>query len=309
MPIHLLDRRILFVTGKGGVGKSSVSLALGLLAARRGRRTIVAEVSSHEHLQRAFGHDGRRFEEVELGPGLFTISIDPEHAMEEYLRVKAGPIGQVLGHTRLFQALTMATPGMRELLTVGKIWELAQPERRTRDGVPYDLVIADAPSTGHGIGLIRAPRTFAEIARMGPIHHQGSTIAKTLADREFTAIAAVCTPEEMPVNETVALHEELVGYGLDLDAVAVNACYAERFADAELPVLTGALAGAELPRTRAALRAALSERARADVQAQQLDRLEQVLPGKLIRLPFLFAPAIGPAQLDALADALEDQLA
>ena len=108
----------------------------------------------------------------------------------------------------------MATPGMRELLSMGKVWELAQLERRTHGAAPYDLVIVDAPATGHGVGILRTPRTFAEIARVGPIAHQGATIAATIADPEFTAVVAVATAEEMPVNETLALHEAINEDGL-----------------------------------------------------------------------------------------------
>ena len=115
----LLDRRLIFVTGKGGVGKSTVATALGLHAARSGRRTIVAELASQERVRRTFSQTGETFEEVELADGLYTISIDPESAMEEYLRVKTGALGQALGASRLFQAFAMATPGMRELLSVG----------------------------------------------------------------------------------------------------------------------------------------------------------------------------------------------
>jgi len=167
----LLDKRLVFVTGKGGVGKSTVATALGLLAARQGLRTIVAELASQERVQGVFSDDGERepFRELELAPGLFTISIDPQHAMEEYLRVKVGPFGQMLGASRLFQAFAMATPGMRELLSIGKVWELAQLDRRTRGAAPYDLVIVDAPATGHGVGLLRTPKTFAEIARVTPV--------------------------------------------------------------------------------------------------------------------------------------------
>ena len=115
---ELFDRRLIFVTGKGGVGKSTVATALGLVAARRGLRTIVAELASQERVQGLFGENDAReqFRELELAPGLFTISIDPQRAMEEYLRVKAGPFGHALGSSRLFQAFAMATPGMRELL-------------------------------------------------------------------------------------------------------------------------------------------------------------------------------------------------
>ena len=111
--------------------------------------------------------------------------------MDEYLRIKTGRLGQALGSSRLFQAFAMATPGMRELLSIGKVWELAQLERQTR-AAAYDLVVVDAPATGHGIGILRTPRTFADIARVGPIARQGRTIATTIADPGFTAVVAVC---------------------------------------------------------------------------------------------------------------------
>src|SRR5829696_2988319 len=130
----LLDKRLLFVTGKGGVGKSTVAAALGLVAARRGLRTIVAEIAGQDRLARALARDGAGggFEETELAPGLSTISIDPQHALNEYLRLQmpARPMADLLTSSRMFQYFTAATPGMRELVTIGKVWELAQLERR-----------------------------------------------------------------------------------------------------------------------------------------------------------------------------------
>src|SRR5439155_2876813 len=178
----------------------TVSTALGMLAARQGLRTIVAELASQEHVQRAFEQEGERFSELELAPDLYTISIEAQAAMEEYLTVKTGTLGQMLGSSKLFNAFAMATPGMREMLSIGKVWELAQLERQTSGAAPYDFVVVDAPATGHGVGILRTPRTFAEIARVGPIARQGRKIAATLVDREFTGIVAVATPGEMPVN-------------------------------------------------------------------------------------------------------------
>ncbi len=301
----LLDRRLIFVTGKGGVGKSTVAIALGLLAARRGLRTIVAELGSQERVQRAFDHKGSHFRELEIAPGLFTISIDPQHAMEEYLRVKTGPVGQALGGTRLFHVFAMATPGMRELLSIGKVWELAQLQRRTRGAAPYDLVIVDAPATGHGVGILRTPRTFAEIARVGPIAHQGRTIAATIADRDFTGVIAVTTAEEMPVNETLALDEALAEDGLGLDAVIVNALYPERFNRREAKQLTTALGQTNGGIARGAISAALSEHARGARQREQRDRLAGELGRELIELPYLFADRLAEGELEALADTLE----
>lgn len=304
----LLDKRLVFVTGKGGVGKSTVAISLGLLAARRGLRTIVAELASQERVQGLFEQSPAQFREVELAPGLFTISIDPQLAMEEYLRVKGGTLGQALGSSRVFQAFAMATPGMRELLSIGKVWELAQLDRRTRGASPYDIVIVDAPATGHGIGLLRTPRTFADIARVGPIAHQGRTIAETIADHDFTGVVAVATPEEMPVNETLVLHEELARDELPLDLVIVNALYPARFQSEEIAALAAALARTRSTVARSALRAALSEHARAATQRDQRDRLRAEVNGRLAELPYLFTDRLGLGELELLAGALEAAL-
>jgi anion-transporting ArsA/GET3 family ATPase len=303
----LLKRRLIFVTGKGGVGKSTVATALGMLAARRGLRTIVAELGSQDRVQRSFDYRGAHFHELNLAPDLFTISIDPQQAMDEYLRIKTGPVGHTMGSTKIFQAFAMATPGLRELLSVGKVWELAQLERQTKQAT-YDLVVVDAPATGHGLGLLRTPRTFAEIARVGPIARQAGTIAATIADPDFTAVLAVATAEEMPVNETIALRDALTEDGLGLDAVVVNALYPERFADGELDRLTQAIARIESLPGRGALRAALSEQSRVQTQQHQIRRLEGELDLPLVRLPYLFAEDIGLPELELLTDELEASL-
>jgi anion-transporting ArsA/GET3 family ATPase len=289
-----------------------VTTALGLLAAARGRRTIVAELASQHRVGETFQRSGETFEEIELADGLFTISIDPESAMEEYLRVKTGAVGQALGSSRLFQAFAMATPGMRELLSIGKAWELAQLRRRTSGAAVYDLVIVDSPAAGHGLGILRTPRTFAEIARVGPIAHQAKTIAATIADRGFTSVIAVSTASEMPVSETLWLNEALNADGLELDAVIVNALYPDRFSDAEREQLELAHGRSRSPLTSAALGAALSEHARARSQSEQLRRLSDGLGAggpPLVTLPYLFAEAIGPVELQRLADALVEPAA
>jgi anion-transporting ArsA/GET3 family ATPase len=289
------------------VGKSTVAIALGLLAARRGMRTIVAELSSQSRVQDAFDREAEHFREVQVGPRLFAISIDPQHAMEEYLRVKVGALGHVLSSSRPFHAFAMATPGMRELLSLGKVWELAQLQRRTQGGIPYDLVIVDAPATGHGVALLRTPKTFADIARVGPVAHQARTIAATIADRRFTGVVAVATPEEMPVTETLNLYDSLRRDGMRLDAVIVNALYPERFDEDEVAELELALEGCQSPLARSALRAALSEHARALTQQEQEDRLREGLPIPLIELPHVFADELGRAELNILTDALEGE--
>lgn len=304
----LLDKRLIFVTGKGGVGKSTVAIALGLTAARRGKRAMVAELSSQERAQRLFGHQPERFRETQLAPGLFTISVDPEHAMDEYLRVKLGAVGHALAASRLFQAFAMATPGMRELLSIGKVWELAQLERRSHGASPYDLVIVDAPATGHGVGLLRTPRTFAEIARVGPIAHQGRVIAETIADRQFTGVVAVTTPEEMPVNETLSLAKMLELDGPGLDLVVLNALYPERFDGDEIGGLQEALGRTRSRAARSALKAALSEHTRGRAQREQATRLRGEISQPIAELPYLFAERLGEREIESLSEALEAEL-
>ncbi len=295
MSPELFSHRLIFVTGKGGVGKTTVALALGLAAAAAGRRTIVADIQGSGDQQ-----------EAELAPGLFRLSVDPQSAMDEYLLVKVpGPAAQLLRQSRLFAAFAMATPGMRELLCMGKLWELAQFERRTPDADAYDLVVVDAPASGHGAAILRTPRTFADIAQVGPIAHQAQTIAATLRDPEFTAVVAVSTAEEMPVNETLELREALATGPdpLELQAVILNARYPDRFTTAQASAIAAALARTPAPAdgVRSALSVALTEHARARREAAQAQRLSAAFGPRLLTLPYLFEPAIELPQLRRLA--------
>ena len=144
----------------------------------QGKRTIVCEVAAQEHASHAFHRGQVGFHEVALKPNLWAISIDPDHSMREYvlLQLKVpGDARPALQEPHL-QLPGRGHPGSRELVTIGKIWELAQLDRKTKKGQKYDLVIVDAPATGHGIGFLQTPRTFANIARVGPIRSQAERL-------------------------------------------------------------------------------------------------------------------------------------
>ena len=299
----LLEKRLVIVTGKGGVGKSTVSLAMGLSATARGKRAIVCEVSSQEHTSRVFRRAEVGFHEVEMTDGLWTISIDPDEAMREYLliQLKVRAMRDLLVRSRAFTYLAAATPGLKELVTIGKIWELAQLDRKTQQGRKYDLVIVDAPATGHGIGFLQTPRTFANLARVGPIRSQAEALERFILDQRRTGVAIVALPEEMPVNESASLEQGLTEeVGVSVDRVYMNGLYPERFSDGDVTRLEGAAENGGA--VRAACRAALSQSRRAASQREQLARLEEMVSAPVRTLPFLFEPELGIEQIRELAE-------
>jgi anion-transporting ArsA/GET3 family ATPase len=312
---RLLDKRLVFVTGKGGVGRSTVAMALGLVAARRGKRTIIAEVAGQERVSRVFsGEQPEHGREIEVADGLWAISIDPEHAIREYLQiqVRVKAVAELLSHSRMFQYFAAATPGMAELVTMGKVWELAQPERKVKRADRYDVVIVDAPATGHGVAIMRAPKTFADVARVGPIAHQGNRIHATITDRAITGVVAVALPEEMPVNETGLLQSQLrSALGLDIDLLVANGVYPQRFdaADAvRLAAELGEPGGLADGPARSALRAALAAHGRAASHREQIERLVALTGREAVELPFLFESEFGLSAYERLSVTLDGAL-
>lgn len=304
----ILDKRLVLVTGKGGVGRTTVAAALGLAAARRGKRTVVCEVAEQERLAGIFGASAAGHSEVELASNLFALSVDPERAKEEWLRyqLKSRTLAGALGGSRLFQYLTAAAPGLSELVTIGKVWDLAQLERRTGGSV-FDLAIVDAPATGHGLAMLTAPRTFASVARFGPVGRQAETIDRFLRDQASTGVLVTALPEEMPVNETIeferSLREEL---GMGVDRIVVNAVHPTRFNTDEARRLEAVEGGSSA--ARAAVAAALSEHRRARAEHAQVRRLRRAAQAPVTTLPRVFEPELGRSDLERLSAELERRL-
>ena len=314
MTVDLLDRRLLFVTGKGGTGKTSVTAALSLLAAQRGARVLACEVDAKGDVADFFESSPVGFRPRELQPRLFAMSMSTEESLQEYLRVqlRLPAMARIGPLARAFDFVATAAPGVREILTVGKL----AYEVRERH---FDLVVADAAASGHVIGQLVAPKAIDDLVRVGPVHHQTGWMLDILGDPALTGVVVVTTPEEMPVNETI----ELVGRvrretDVDVAAIVVNRVLPELFShsDEELferlrqPALAGIVAeaaGGPVDEVFEAARLAVTLRR---TRAGHLERLIEAVGGDtpLLFVPYLFARGHGLRTTAQTAAALSAEL-
>jgi anion-transporting ArsA/GET3 family ATPase len=307
----LLDRKLLFVTGKGGVGKSTVAAALALLAAERGKKTLVCEFDAKGNLADFFESGPTRFQPREVAPRLFAMSMDPEESLKEYLTLQLRlPLMARIGPlARIFEFVATAAPGVREILTVGKVvWEVRESH--------WDLVVVDASATGHIVGQLTAPQAINELVQVGAIRQQTDWLVEILSDATRTGLVIVATPEEMPVNETIELAERLERETVvDLAAVIVNRVLPELFGRGEEEVFERVAGGSELSELVSADVTAIVEASRLAVtlrrsRAEHLERLREGLPGDLalLYLPYLFVRSHGMRSTRQAAEALAAEL-
>jgi len=212
MNLHdILDKKLLIVSGKGGVGKTSVAASLGLLAAKAGKKTLIAEINAAERIAEIFDIKPIGYHETPLSLNLFAINIDPKTAFEEYIveQIHSKKIFNLVFENRFVRSFLDATPGLNELLEIGKIWSLSDRENKPEDkNTVYDLIIVDAPSTGHGLAFLEVPRIVADAVRVGPLKTKSELILKLIQDPQKTLLLLVSLAEEMPVNETLEMLEK-----------------------------------------------------------------------------------------------------
>jgi anion-transporting ArsA/GET3 family ATPase len=294
--MSLLTKRLLIVTGKGGVGKSIVAAALGLACAARGRRTVVAELNGQQRLARLFalagdgGHEPRP-----AAPNLEVLSIDPQHALERELAAQL-PLGAITGRladTRAVATVAQAAPGLRELLALSMIRNLLATH--------HDTVVLDAPATGHATGLLAVPRTIAGIARVGPVRQRAESLVRLLEDGRQTAVVLVSTPEELAVSETLEAWERLAATRVACAGTIANGVLQPLFepGDEEALAVVGEDAG---PAAQSAVSAARARIARTAAERDLLRRL----PSLLAELPLIPGEAApGRVETTELATLLE----
>jgi hypothetical protein len=289
----LLDHRLIVLTGKGGTGKTALSCLLAEAARQAGRRVLLVETAAIESIAAIFepdprplGYDGR-----ELRPGLHALHIDPHEALADYVRLQVGlpMITDRVLRSDTFRQLLEAAPGWRELIILGKIWHLEQ--KTDRAGRPvYDLLIVDAPATGHGLTFLDVPRVVQLAVRAGPLARHASWVEALVHDRKRTLLLPVTLPEDLPVLET----KELVDRARDdidiaVDRILVNQMpvHHDREISDDLALLPTDLDFECLP-TIPAMRAMLEHGAR----RAALARDQRARVSALCNLPVIDVPAL-----------------
>ncbi len=281
----MIDKRLIIVSGKGGVGKSALSAALALLAQRRGLRVLAMELGSPGGLSSHFATGPLEFQPREVRPGLHAMRMVRSDALLEYMAIQLGVRGIIrFGPVaRAFDVLATTAPGIREIVTIGKaIWEV----RADR----WDVVIADAPPTGQIGSYLRAPQTVRELVPSGKVRAEADLMREALRDPSHTGLALVTIPEELPTTES----KETLGWISDRDLVSKPTIIANRI----LNELAPGDAGSELVAATAELHRSL--------WAEQQEWLEALPPD--IKIPYLFG-VFTPGEVAAhLTDVLEDVL-
>ena len=310
----LLDRRLLFVTGKGGVGKSTIAASLALLAAEEGKKTLVCEVDAKGNLADFFESGETSFAARELQPNLWAMSMNTEESLKEYLslQLKIPLIARIGPIARTFDFIANAAPGVKEILTVGKL----AYEVRERN---YDLVVVDAVASGHIVGQLTAPQGINELVQVGVVRHQTQWMLDILNDPAQTGVVIVSAPEEMPVAETIELAGRLgAETSVDLAAVVVNRVLPELFTEREEPLfealrlpdtvarINQAIGGDVRPILDAAELAVTLRRSRAEHLDTLRGALDPSLP--LLYVPYLFTRTHGARATRRVAELLADEL-
>jgi anion-transporting ArsA/GET3 family ATPase len=307
----LLSRHVQFVVGKGGVGKTTTAVALALVAARAGKRVLLIELEPGGRTSAFLGRSAPASYEASRTPsGVWTLAIDGRASLEEYLQLVV-PVRRVLAaifHSKIYQYFVAAAPGLKELMAIGKVWYEA--DRREGDASPtWDVIVVDAPATGHSLQYLRMPGAAREAFGPGLVRQEAGRVHALLADPTQTAVHLVTTAEEMPVTETVETYETLRDeLQLPVGMLVVNRVH--RGVEAG-DVLARMEAGAEpLDLVERAVinevaGRAHEENAWAAINRLEMERLRVAVPVPTCVIPELYVEEFGSADVRRVAELLE----
>src|SRR5215470_1026666 len=306
----LFTRRLLVVVGKGGVGKTTVACALGLEAVRRGRSVLLCEVDGVARAPQLLGAEpGALGQAVPTRAGVSVMAVEGKAALAEYLSmiIPVKRLLQSVFKSQLYQYFVAAAPGLKELMTIGKIWYEAERVDEDTGTRRWDHIVLDAPATGHGLQYLRMPAAARNAFEIGLVHREAQRLVELLTDPRRTAVNLVTTAEEMPVNETVSMYRALrEDLRMPTGLLFVNRMHDGGLLSADAERLASAAARSRDDKERRLLQA-VAVRAQQEIgwtalNARYRARLAAEVDMPMVELPFLFAEEFGFAELRALAE-------
>jgi anion-transporting ArsA/GET3 family ATPase len=301
----LLGKRLVVFTGKGGTGKSTLSAALALAAASQGMKVLVCEVTARERVSELFGSEPAGTELRQLRPHLWAVHVRPREAMHEYgvMKLRSETIYNLVFERKVVRYFLKAAPSLAEITMLGKVCWHAAKDVDYRGQPTWDLVILDAPATGHGLTLLTVPEVFLGLVTEGPLAADMTWMQALLRDPARTSVCVTALPEEMPVNEAIELRAALQQHRLPVGPVFLNSAFATRFTRAERSAV--AMAG---PLLSAAGEAADAHEARAELTFRYRAALREAVGEALVEVPHQFDRHFGAAALERIGKAIAGSL-
>lgn len=304
----LAKKRLLFFAGKGGVGKTTVAATVAFTLAQQGKKTLLIELDDSARAARFLGvapTDQPTNDARPVSPSLFVLSTSGQIALEEYLQliIPFKPLLRTIVESRAYQYFVAAAPGLKELLTIGKVWY--EERKREAEQPLWDIIVIDLPATGHSLQYLRMPRAAHETFG-GIISREAERIAAVLHDPEKTAVNLVTTPDELPVSETQDAYRQLTEeLRLPMGALFINRMHlAPCPADVlRSTTLHGPLSPKERQLFELLLRCGHTEALETDIQTARLQPL-QALSLPLIPIPFAVADTADKTIVEQLSLAL-----
>jgi len=307
--LNLFDKRFVINTGKGGVGKSTISAAMALAAARRNRRVLAIELNTKERISRLFGRPEVGSTIKKIHDNVWAVNITPDSAMKEYvlMKLKIELLYRVVFENRFVQQFLRVIPGLKELVLIGKAWHHEQEVDRS--GHPlWDFIVVDAPATGHGLFFLRIPRVITDALSSGPMVEETRKILDLLQDPKRTALNLITLMEEMPVNETIELKKKVDDIlGMPMGYLIANGIYPTLFTPREasqIEQLRNARGRQDDIEGRL-LKSALFRHERCDLQAGYRSRLKRSLKLPIIEVPYFFEPEMNFEIIRRIASHIE----
>jgi len=301
--VPLLERRVLFITGKGGVGKTTVATAIALLGRRQKKRVLMVQLNPisslpDSSLAQAKPQRGRW--------GFWVVRIDPQRALEEFLHglLRFRFLSRRLLSSTTFQLVTAAAPGLEAFLALTRILEWEKARHPLRGKPVYDLIIVEAPATGHSLSFFQVPTSLLNLASVGPFANTLKQLSTLLAAQQKTALLLVTSPEEMAVNEAVEAYQHLKHHTpLPLFPPILNGAYLPSLSPEEEEAVLSVS-----PTDHPLLQAVRYHVRRCVATAAAASRLEQELAVRPILLPFLFAKKVTKEHMEVLARVFAERI-